>query len=368
MKRFAGFLLKEFTHIFRDIRTMLILFAIPVFQILIFGFVIKNEIQDVKVAVLDFSGSEKAAELINRIDASKDFEVVEMVHTYDAAEELFRRAVVKEVIVIESDFGKKLYSPKGASVQLLLDASDPNMANLVSSYTTAMIAKFLAETNNTGGEQIQPTVETRMWYNENLKSAYMFVPGTMALILMLITAMMSSISIVREKETGTMEVLLVSPLNRWQIVFGKVTPYILISVVNACSVIAIGNLVFGVPIHGSVLLLFAEALLFILLALSIGIFISSVVKNQMMAMFISMFVLMLPTLLLSGFIFPIENMPIVLQWLSVIVPAKYFLEIIKMIMLKGGGMAEIWKPTLVLFSMTLFFLGMSVKKFKSRLE
>lgn len=233
MKRFAGFLLKEFTHIFRDIRTMMILFAIPVFQILIFGFVIKNEIQDVKVAVLDFSGSGKAAELINRIDASKDFEVVEMVHTYDAAEELFRRAVVKEVIVIESDFGKKLYSPKGASVQLLLDASDPNMANLVSSYTTAMIVKFLAETNNTGGEQIQPTVETRMWYNENLKSAYMFVPGTMALILMLITAMMSSISIVREKETGTMEVLLVSPLNRWQIVFGKVTPYIIIWVVNA---------------------------------------------------------------------------------------------------------------------------------------
>lgn len=196
----------------------------------------------------------------------------------------------------------------------------------------------------------------------------MFVPGTMALILMLITAMMSSISIVREKETGTMEVLLVSPLNRWQIIFGKVSPYIFISIVNACSVIAVGNLVFGVPIHGSIVLLFAESLLFIILALSFGIFISSVVKSQMMAMFVSMFVLMLPTLLLSGFIFPIENMPIVLQWLSVIVPAKYFLTIIKMIMLKGGGFSEIWQPTLVLVGMTVLFLGMSIKKFKSRLE
>jgi len=368
MKRFAGFLHKEFIHIFRDIRTMMILFAIPVFQILIFGYVIKNEIQDVKVGVLDFSGSIPSAEIINRIGASNDFEVVARYYSYAEAEEAFRRSEVKEVIVFEAGFSKNLYTHHGGAVQLLLDASDPNLANLIGSYTTATIMRYISELNHQGISIPHPTVEPRMWYNENLKSAYMFVPGTMALILMLITAMMSSISIVREKETGTMEVLLVSPLNRWQIVFGKVTPYILISVVNACSVIAVGNLVFGVPIHGNILLLFIEALLFILLALSIGIFISSVVKTQMMAMFISMFVLMLPTLLLSGFIFPIENMPAVLQWLSVIVPAKYFLEIIKMIMLKGGGMAEIWKPTLVLLAMTLFFLGMSIKKFKSRLE
>lgn len=368
MKRFAGFLIKEFIHIFRDIRTMMILFAIPVFQILIFGYVIKNEIQDVKVGVLDFSGSSHAEEMINRIDASVDFEVVSRFHSYSEAEEAFRRSEVKEVIVIGSGFDKDLYTASGASVQLLLDASDPNMANLINSYTSAMIMKYVAGLNSNGIRMARPTIEARMWYNENLKSSYMFVPGTMALILMLITAMMSSISIVREKENGTMEVLLASPLNRWQIIFGKVTPYILISVVNACSVIAIGNLVFGVPIHGSLLLLFCETLLFIFLALCFGIFISSTVKSQMMAMFISMFVLMLPTLLLSGFIFPIENMPVVLQWLSVIIPAKYFLLIIKMIMLKGGGLADVWKPTLVLLGMSLFFLGMSIKKFKARLE
>ncbi|HOY37999.1 MAG: ABC transporter permease [Bacteroidales bacterium] len=368
MKRFAGFLIKEFIHIFRDIRTMMILFAIPVFQILIFGYVIKNEIQDVKVGVLDFSGSPHAVEMINRIDASADFEVVSRYYSYPEAEEAFRRSEVKEVIVIGSGFDKDLHSSSGATIQLMLDASDPNMANLINSYTTAMIMKYIAGLNNNGISLHRPSVETRMWYNENLKSSYMFVPGTMALILMLITAMMSSISIVREKENGTMEVLLASPLNRWQIIFGKVTPYILISVVNACSVIAIGNLVFGVPIHGSLWLLFGETLLFIFLALCFGIFISSAVKSQMMAMFISMFVLMLPTLLLSGFIFPIENMPVVLQWLSVIIPAKYFLLIIKMIMLKGGGLADVWKPTLVLLGMSLFFLGMSIKKFKARLE
>lgn len=196
----------------------------------------------------------------------------------------------------------------------------------------------------------------------------MFVPGTMALILMLISAMMTSISIAREKEMGTMEVLLVSPLKPLQIILGKVTPYVALSFINAVTIIILGNTVFDVPVKGSLLLLMGESLLFILLALSLGILISTVSKTQQVAMFISLFALMLPTILLSGFIFPIESMPEVLQWISAIMPPRWFIVIIKNIMLKGAGLAFVWKETLILIAMITFFIIMSVKKFKIRLE
>ncbi len=196
----------------------------------------------------------------------------------------------------------------------------------------------------------------------------MFVPGVMALILMIVSALMTSISITREKEMGTMETLLVSPLKPLQIVLGKVTPYVVLSFVNAVTIIAMGYFVFGLPVHGSLGLLLLESLLFISVALSLGIFISTMVETQQMAMFLSMMMLMLPTILLSGFIFPVENMPDILQWLSYIVPAKYFIIIVKSIMLKGTGIAFVWKETLVLVFMMLFFIGNSVRRFKTRLE
>jgi ABC-2 type transport system permease protein len=214
--------------------------------------------------------------------------------------------------------------------------------------------------------QLQP--ELRMYYNEEMKSAYMFVPGTMALILMLISAMMTSISITREKELGTMEILLVSPLKPAQIIVGKVIPYLLLSIVNAFVIVLVGRFVFGVPVTGSFILLMLETILFILMALCLGIFISTVAKNQMVAMFISMIVLMLPTIILSGFIFPIENMPKILQVVSHIMPARYFITIIRGIMLKGVGILFVWKETAILIAMTLFFIALSVKKFKIRLE
>jgi len=190
----------------------------------------------------------------------------------------------------------------------------------------------------------------------------------MALILMLISAMMTSISITREKELGTMEVLLVSPLRPTQIIVGKVAPYLLLSIINALVIILIGRFVFGVPITGSFALLMGETVLFILMALCLGILISTVAKNQMVAMFISMIALMLPTILLSGFIFPVENMPKILQWLSHIMPARWFIEIIRGIMLKGVGLAFVWKQTLILIGMTVLFIAVSVRKFKIRLE
>ena len=214
--------------------------------------------------------------------------------------------------------------------------------------------------------QIEP--EVRMIYNEGMKGVYMFVPGTMALILMLVSAMMTSISIAREKELGTMEVLLVSPLNPAQIIVGKVIPYVLFAFINAITIILLGYFVFGMPLKGSIVLLLAESFLFISMALSLGILISTVSDNQQVAMFISVFALMLPTLLLSGFIFPIENMPVILQWISYAMPPKYFIIIIKNIMLKGTGFMYVWKETLILVGMMLFFIALSVKKFKIRLE
>jgi ABC-2 type transport system permease protein len=217
-----------------------------------------------------------------------------------------------------------------------------------------------------GGMKIVP--EIRMMYNESLTGAFMFVPGVMALILMIVSALMTSITITREKELGTMETLLVSPLIPFQIVLGKVTPYVLLSFVNAVTIVGMGYFVFGLPVHGNLALLLLECLLFISVALSLGIFISTMVETQQLAMFFSLMILMLPTILLSGFIFPVENMPLLLQWLSAIVPAKYFIIIVKSIMLKGTGLAFIWKESLILLVMCVFLIGLSVRRFKTRLE
>ncbi len=367
MNRFIGFVHKEFLHIFRDVRTMMILFLIPIFQILIFGYVVNNEVKDAKIAILDLSKDNITKEIISKLDAAEDIEVVNFLSSYDEIDKEFKANKVKAVLVFENDFANKLTKEKNANVQIILDASDPNLANILNSYTQAILYNYNKSINkNSSSDNIQ--VSTKMWFNENISSAYMFVPGSMALILMVITALMSSISIVKEKEMGTMEVLLVSPLKPIQIIIGKLAPYALLSIVNALSIILIGNLVFGVPVHGSWILLMLTSFLFILMALSLGVLVSTIAKNQQTAMFISMFVLMLPTMLLSGFIFPIENMPIALQYLSKIVPAKYFLIAIKSIMLKGQGVEYFWKELLVLIGMVILFIGVSVKKFKIRLD
>jgi ABC-2 type transport system permease protein len=212
------------------------------------------------------------------------------------------------------------------------------------------------------------SVEHRMFYNEELRSANMFVPGIITLILMIISALMTSISITREKENGTMEILLVSPLQPIQIILGKVVPYMALAFLNSIIIVGVGHFIFGVPVRGSVFLLFALCLLFIFVALSLGIAISTVTRTQQSAMLISMVGLMLPTVLLSGFIFPIENMPLVLQWLSAIMPPRWFLTALKDVMLKGAGFFYIWKEVLFLSIMLFGFIFISVKKFKIRLQ
>jgi len=368
MKRFWGFLVKEFRHILRDYRTLLVLFGIPVVQMLVFGYVISMDIKDAHIAVYDPSNDNITKQITDKIVSSGYFVLDRVIHNPAEIEEAFRGGKVKEVVAYEPQFAQKLTRQGSAGIQLLADASDANQANLIVNYTNGIILKYVASLARMESVPMQIVPEVRMLYNEELIDAFMFVPGTMAMILMLISALMTSISIVREKEMGTMEVLLVSPMKPLQIILGKVSPYVLLSFIDAVIIIMLGNFVFRVPVQGSVFLLLAESLLYITLALSLGIFISTKTDTQETAMFISMIALMLPTILLSGFIFPIENMPRILQWLCQLMPPRWFITIVKDIMLKGTGIIGVWKETLVLLAMAVFFIAMSVKNFKIRLE
>lgn len=368
MKRFFGFVKKEFFHIFRDTRTMLVLFGIPIIQIILFGYVITNELKDIRIVILDKSNDEVTREIIQKITASDFFILDKRLSGEQTIEEVFQEGKVVEVIIFESDFAEKLQRYGVAEINLLADASDANTANLVINYTSAILRDYISQQNGIQTSGIMIVPEVRMLYNPELKGVYMFVPGIMAMILILISAMMTSISIAREKELGTMEVLLVSPLKPVHIILGKVTPYIGLSFLITIIILLLGYFVFHVPINGSILFLLSVNILYILLSLSIGIFISTLARTQQMAMFMSLFSLMLPTILLSGFIFPIENMPEILQWFSALMPPRWFIIIIKNIMLKGTGLLYNWKEILILFGMILFFLAFSIRKFKIRLE
>lgn len=363
-----NFLIKEFLQIFRDKRSLVILFGIPIVQVLLFGFALKNEIRDVPIAILDKSKDVYSRQLIHKITSSEYFVLQENLQSEKAIEDAFRKGIIKQLIVIENDFAEKIERENHAVVQLISDASNPNTASMITSYALAIISSFEREINPSfdGLPMIIP--ETQMRYNPELRSVFMFVPGVITIILMLVSAMMTSISIAREKEMGTMEVLLVSPVKPVQIILGKVLPYVLLSFTSAIIILVMAFTTFQMPIVGNLVLLLAESLLFIVMALSLGIFISTIANSQQTAMLLSMFALLLPSVLLSGFIFPIKNMPDILQYLSHILPPKWFVIIIKNIMIKGNGLEHIWKETLIILGFTVFFIGLSVKKFKIRLE
>jgi len=366
MKPFWGFVKKEFYHILRDKRTLTVILGIPIVEMLLFGFVLTNEIKEVNVAVCDLSKDDITREIIQKLEGSGYFKVKKHLSNLREVEATFKNGEIKEVIVFEQHFGSKLQKEGNASVQLISDASDANFSNLVVNYTSAIIARYAHDLNKASNSSgIIPQI--RMIYNPNLEGVYFFVPGIIALILMLISALMTSASIVREKEMGTMEVLLVSPLRPFHIIVGKVLPYVALSLLNAIAVLLMSYFVFQLPVKGSLLLLMVECLLYILLALSLGILISTVTNSQLVAMLLSLVGLMLPTILLSGFIFPIENMPKILQWLCAILPPKYFIIVIKSIMIKGTGLQYIWFETIMLVLFTILFMGLSIKKFNVRL-
>jgi len=368
MKRFSGFVKKEIYHILRDTRTLVILLGIPIVQVLLFGFAITNEINEAKIAILDHSKDEVTRALTQRLLATDYFLLEENLQSQADIARIFQAGQVKEVIVFESGFAGKLQKEQQAHIQLILDATDPNTATTLQNYTAAIVMDFQQELNQQQALPASITTRSRMYYNPELKSVFFFVPGIITIILMLLSAMMTSISITREKELGTMEVLLASPMQPAQIILGKVTPYILLSLLNALIILALSYYVFQVPVKGNLALLIGESVLFIITALSLGILISTVASTQQVALMASLFALMLPTILLSGFIFPIENMPEILQWISHVIPARYFITIVRGMMLKGAGLDILWKESLILVGFTCLFILISVKKFKIRLE
>lgn len=373
MRRFLGFVRKEVLHVARDRRTLLILFGIPVVQLILFGFAIRNEVDDIAVGIVDLSNDFATQEITHRLTSSGYFNLVSFSSTDADLEDAFRRGEIKEALVFEPRFAERLFADGTAHVQVVADATNPNVASTVLAYTNAVVASYQREVLAERGQAIRGgspmvTTEVRMRFNPELKSVYLFVPGLIALVLMLVCALMTSITITREKELGTMEVLLVSPLRPHQIIVGKVLPYLALSMAIVVAILALAWFVFRVPIRGSLVLLLCECGLFTACALGLGILISTKANTQQTATMVSLSGLLLPTVILSGFIFPIASMPTPLQWISHIVPAKWFLIIIRAIMIKGAGFEFVWKETLVLAGMTLVLLGASVRNFKDTLD
>lgn len=367
MKQFISFVKKEFHHILRDRRTLFILLGMPVMQILIFGFALTNEVKNSRIAILDPNKDVSSISLTSQLDASRYFDIQQELHSYKDIGQAFREGKIKMAVVFPQHFDSDLQHFNKAQVQLIADASDPNVATTLTNYAIAVIMDF--QNRITDNRKLPYTINTemRMLYNPQLKGAYTFVPGVMAMVLMLVCTMMTAITIVREKESGTMEVMLVSPVRPLKIVVAKAMPYLLLSILNIASILLLSVFVLDVPIRGSLGLLVFESILFTVTCLALGLLISSVTDSQQTAMFISLTGLFLPTVMLSGFMFPIENMPLPLQVISNLVPAKWYYHIAGSVMIKGLGIGAVWKETLVLTGMMLFLLFVAIKKFKIRL-
>ena len=340
----------------------MILLGMPVLQIILFGFAITTELNHSRVAVLDPSKDAVTTRITERIDENRYFSVVKELSSASDIETVFRHDEADIVVAFTPDFDANL-STGEAGIQLVVDATDPNTGNMMAGYVQGIVGQALQS-----GTQSSPIVQTHLLFNPQMKSAYNFVPGVMGFILMLICAMMTSISIVREKETGTMEVLLVSPIRPIFIILAKAVPYLVLSCVNLATILLLSVYVLHVPVEGSLWTLSFLSLLLIAVALSLGLLISCVVQNQVAAMIVSGMGLMMPVMLLSGMIFPIESMPAVLQWISNIIPARWYIQAVKKVMIEGLGMAAVWHEASILSGMAALLIGLSLKKFKERLE
>lgn len=367
MNQFITFVRKEFAHVIRDRKTLLVLFGMPVAQILIFGFALSGEIKDSKIIVVDNARDPVSRKLVAKVAASRYFRIKKGVNRAGEIEAAFKRGDARIALVIPDRFGHDLHHQHEAEIQLLTDASDPNYATLLVNYASAIIRDYSAGINGTSGTPYTIVPEIRMLYNPQLKKEPNLVPGVIALILMLVCVMMTSVSIVREKETGTMEVLLVSPFRPALVILAKTVPYLILSLINITSILLLSVYALQLPVNGSLLLLFGESTLFIITCLALGILISVRVESQQVALLISLIGMLLPTILFSGFLFPIANMPRILQLVSNLIPSKWYYIIVKTIMVKGLGFQAVWKETLILTGMTLFFLVISLKNFKIRL-
>lgn len=368
MKQFFAFVKKEFAHILRDRKTLIILFGLPVSQILIYGFALTNEVKNSRIIIIDHAGDEQSRKLTQKLDASNYFEVYRVAQDISAVQTAFQKGEVKMAVVFPANYGNDLHHQRRAQIQLITDGSDPNLAAAIRNYASAIILEYQRELNAGIVLPYQIVPQVRMLYNPQLKDAHNFVPGVMALVLMLVCVMMTSIAIVKEKETGTMEILLVSSFKPLLVIVTKAFPYLVLSLFNVVIILLLSVFLLDLPVNGSIALLFFESTVFIISSLALGILISILTSSQQVAMLVSLMGLLIPTILFSGFMFPIENMPYPLQLISHVIPAKWFYGIVQGIMIKGLGIGGIWKETLILSGMALLFLLASLKSFKIRLQ
>lgn len=365
MKKFRILVYKEFIHIWRDKRTLIILLLMPAALIILFGFAITNEIKDAPIGLYDKSKDNLSKRITDNILNSQYFKLIEIIESESDLINAFRKGNVKMILVFENDFEKNLLKSNLSNLQIISDASDPNTSNTLINYAQSMINNIIKSEYNT---ESNFNIDVKMRYNPEMKGAFLFVPGLITTLMLLIGTMMTSLSLTKEREHGSMEYLLTSPLSPLIIILSKLVPYFIISVIDIVTILILGDVVFGVKVQGSLVLLIFEGLLFIILSLSLGLLISTVSKSQQIALMISLMGLMLPTILLSDFIFPISNMPILLQVIANVIPAKWFNTIIKSIMLKGADFSIIWKETLILITYIVVFISLSLFKFKVRLD
>jgi ABC-2 type transport system permease protein len=368
MKQLLTFIRKEFLHVFRDRKTLLMLFGLPIAQIVLFGFALSNEIKDSKIALVDYSKDAVTTKLIGKIEASHYFDIHRSLAGGNELQAAFKRGDIKMAVIFPANFGDDLIHTGKATVQVIADASDPNQATTITNYFQSIITDYNADLAGNADQPMQITAEMQMLYNPELRGAPNFVPGVMALVLMLVCTMMTSVAIVREKEMGTMEILLVSPFKPIYIIISKLAPNLLISIVNLFIILFLSDIFLDLPVKGSILLLVFCSILFIMTSLSIGLLLSINAKTQQAAMMGSLMGMMLPTMLLTGFLFPIENMPIFLQVLSNAVPSRWYFIIVKRVMLKGLGFADVWKETAILAGMCIILFAISLRNFKIRLQ
>lgn len=367
MNALRGFIVKEFQHILRDRQTLVILLLLPLAQVVLFGFALRTDVRGVRVAFVDPAPDASTLELRARFAATDLFRVVDVLPSTAMVPRAFQGGRVDQAVVLQPGFAQALARGDGAQVMVITDATDPNTGATMQAYASAVIQGYERELRGerTGGVMIEPAI--RMRFNPTLESVNLFIPGLIALVLTVVSALMSAISLSREKERGTLEILLVSPLKAWQIIVGKVLPYLVLGFGNVLTVLGAAWFVFRVPFRGSVLLLLAESLLFIVTSLTLGVLIAAVTTSQRTAMMGALVGLMMPTTVLSGMIFPISSMPGWLQPLTSVVPGTWFILISRGIMLKGVGITHLWQETLVLAGMTLLLGIAAIRKFNVRL-
>ena len=359
MKEFWSFIIKETQHIMRDRRTMMILFGMPIILMLIFGFAISTDVRNVRTVVVMSQIDHQTQRMINALDESEYFNVLYKVHTPAEAEQLIRNQKADMGIVFSTDFASK-----HGGVQLITDGTDPNMAQQYNNYASQIMGTQLM---NVMQRKSPSAIALEMLYNPQMKSSYNFVPGIMGILLMLICAMMTSISIVREKERGTMEVLLVSPVRPFLIILAKAVPYLVLAFVVLLAILLMSRFVLFVPIAGSLWLILLVSTIYIFMALSLGLLISTIAKTQMAALLMSAVMLLMPCTMLSGMMFPIESMPHVLQWVAALIPPRYYISAMRKLLIMGVSFRYVLSEVITLLGMTALFLTVALLKFNKRL-